>query len=231
MMKSSFTLQDKKQLTHDVFELTYTYNSEGTPIDPENLPKPGQYILFQLAPGLNRAYSLASFSDTHFTLIIKRVPEGKGSPLLCDAAIGSSFSGMIPLGHFVLQDTQRSACFIGTGTGFAPLYCQLLASSISERVKLPTAFVFGVRTIEDVFYQEEIQKLGTLFSDFYYIPYLSREAQTDFEHGYVIDWVTAENIQPYEEFYLCGSPTMVKSAREKLEALGIAKETIYFEQF
>ena len=138
---------------------------------------------------------------------------------------------MIPLGHFVLQDTPRSTCFIGTGTGFAPLYCQLLASSMSERAQLPTTFIFGVRTMDDVFYSEEIQHLGNLFSDFRYIPYLSREEKESFEHGYVIDWITAENIRPYEEFYLCGSPMMVKSAREKLEALGISKEALFFEQF
>lgn len=77
MLKSIFTLRSKKQLTHDVFELTYTYHPEGTKVVPEHLPKPGQYILFQLAPGVNRAYSIASFSESDFTLIIKRVPEGK----------------------------------------------------------------------------------------------------------------------------------------------------------
>jgi ferredoxin-NADP reductase len=35
----------------------------------------------------------------------------------------------------------------------------------------------------------------------------------------------------FEEFYICGSPAMVKSAREKLEALGITKEQILWEQF
>ncbi len=85
--------------------------------------------------------------------------------------------------------------------------------------------------MDDVFYSEEIQYLGNLFSDFRYIPYLSREKKESFEHGYVIDWITAENIRPYGEFYLCGSPTMVKSAREKLEALGISKEALFFEQF
>jgi len=35
----------------------------------------------------------------------------------------------------------------------------------------------------------------------------------------VTDWITAENIADFDEFYLCGSPVMVKSAREKLEML------------
>jgi NAD(P)H-flavin reductase len=55
-----------------------------------------------------------------------RDQEGKGSSIICDAEIGQVFSGMLPLGHFVLRDTLVSKCFIGTGTGFAPLYCQML---------------------------------------------------------------------------------------------------------
>jgi ferredoxin-NADP reductase len=47
----------------------------------------------------------------------------------------------------------------------------------------------------------------------------------------VTDWIVPENISSYEEFYLCGSPAMVKSAREKLEALGVVKEKVFWEQF
>jgi NAD(P)H-flavin reductase len=49
--------------------------------------------------------------------------------------------------------------------------------------------------------------------------------------GYVTDWITPESIVPYSEFYICGSPAMVKGAREKLDTLGIAKEQIFWEQF
>lgn len=66
---------------------------------------------------------------------------------------------------------------------------------------------------------------------FEYHPYLSREEKLWYTHGYVIDWITPESIIVYDEFYLCGSPAMVKSAREKLEALGIEKEKIFWEQF
>jgi ferredoxin-NADP reductase len=38
-------------------------------------------------------------------------------------------------------------------------------------------------------------------------------------------------IKQFEEFYLCGSPAMVKDAREKLEKLGIPKEKVFFEQY
>jgi ferredoxin-NADP reductase len=120
MIKTRFVLTSKKLLTHDVYELIYRYEN---PINIDFIH--GQYVLFQLAPGLNRAYSVAGFDTTGFTLIIKRIPDGRGSPIICDAVLGTVFEGMLPLGHFTLQSTHTNKCFIGTGTGFAPLYCQL----------------------------------------------------------------------------------------------------------
>ena len=137
MLRTTITLTDKKQLTHDVFELTYS-----CPDMVKEPPKPGQYVMFQLAPGLNRAYSIAIIREHTFTLIIKRIAEGRGSPLICDAEIGSVFNAMIPLGHFTLRDTPRSKCFIGTGTGFAPVYCQMLASSLSSNKPEKATFIF-----------------------------------------------------------------------------------------
>lgn len=235
MLRTTFSLTSKKQLTHDVFELIYS-----CPELPKEPPKSGQYVMFQLAPGLNRAYSLSSYTDDTFTLIIKRIPDGRGSPIICDAEIGTTFSGIIPLGHFVLQDTPKSKCFIGTGTGFAPLYCQMIASAQNIIQPENVAFIFGVRGFADDFYQDEIAKIGDSFASFQHVHYFSRETDFSTNHqspittqlsGYVTDWITPENITQYEEYYLCGSPAMVKSVREKLEALGIPKENIFFEQF
>lgn len=223
MFKTSFTLIAKRDLTHDVYELTYS-----CPDLVREPPQPWQYVMFQLAPGLNRSYSLASFSVDTFTLVIKKITEWKGSSIICDAEIGQVFSGMLPLGHFVLRDTRVSKCFIGTGTGFAPLYCQMLeCRGLLSRV----AFVFGVRELHDVFHADEIRELALAIPEFEYIPYLSREERPWFAHGYVIDWITPTNIADYREFYICGSPAMVRWAREKLEALGVESERVFWEQF
>lgn len=45
MIKTTFTLISKKELTHDVYELVYS-----CPDLARELPKPGQYVMFQLAP-------------------------------------------------------------------------------------------------------------------------------------------------------------------------------------
>ncbi len=233
MLKASFTLISKKKLTHDVYELVYT--CEDLHREP---PKPGQYLMFQLAPGLNRSYSLAAFQSGRFTLVIKRIPDGKWSPIICDAEVGSVLNGIIPLGHFTLQHTAKSKCFIGTGTGFAPLYCQLIWAKEARLPLHRVGFIFWVRMFEDSFYEEEIVSLKKDFPIFKYIQYYSRELDTTMrspEHesriGYVTDWINHESVASYEEFYICWSPAMVKSAREKLEYLGIEKEQIFWEQF
>lgn len=236
MIKTQFTLTEKKQLTHDVWELTYQ-----CPEMIRELPKPGQYVMFQLAVWLNRSYSIASIQHDTFTLIIKRIPDGKWSPLLCDAEIGTLFSGMIPLGHFILRETEKSKCFIGTGTGFAPLYAQLLAASHRDAKPQKIAFIFWVRNIIDRLYSDEIVTLGDAFDAFEYTQYFSREenlsatdaswAEWAHQRGYVTDWLTRENTSSYEEFYICGSPAMVKSAREILETLWVSPENIFWEQF
>ncbi len=54
-----------------------------------------------------------------------------------------------PLGGFVLQKTNFPKVFIGTGTGFAPLYFQM-RSLLQNHTKVPLFFLFGVREIRDV---------------------------------------------------------------------------------
>lgn len=232
MIKTSFTLISKELLTHDVYELIYT-----CPEMNWEPPIPGQYVMFQLAPGLSRAYSISQFGIDTFSLIIKRIEQGRGSPIICDAPVGTVFSGMLPLWHFTLRDTSLSKCFIGTGTGFAPLYCQMLASSQWTSKPEKVAFIFWVRNFSDSFYEDEIKKVGARFSDFEYIQYFSQETDVTLWNtntswtGYVTDWISKKSVEDYEEFYICGSPGMVKDARTKLESLGMRKEQIFWEQY
>jgi len=234
MIKTSFTLIGKKNLTADVYELIYRADDLVAA-----KPQPGQYVMFQLAPGLNRSYSFANFDlggeYPTFTLIIKRVEAGRGSPDICEAPIGTEFSGMLPLGHFTLQDTAKNKCFIGTGTGFAPLFCQL---ANIQQTDIAVAFIFGVRFFGDFFYDRELHRALHRCSRSTSVQFFSQETALEQfsgkatpRTGYVTDWITADNIAEYEEFYLCGSPAMVKSAREKLGELGVTKEQIFWEQF
>ncbi|MFZ4461084.1 MAG: ferredoxin--NADP reductase [Patescibacteria group bacterium] len=220
-----FTLVQKKILTHDVFELHFQAESE--------LPcKPGQYLLFTLNSGLKRSYSIAYKDGTNYMLIIKRLENGGGgSKEICDLEIGAVIHAMSPIGHFTLTEGDIPRLFIGTGTGFAPLYFQVRA--LEDRgFNAKTHFVFGVRAGEDLFYQDELRATEDRNAHFTFSQYLSREEKPGFTQGYVTAFLeNTEEVLTFQEFYICGSPVMVKDVRAKLEALGIEKTAIKFEQF
>ncbi|MDD5377156.1 MAG: FAD-dependent oxidoreductase [Candidatus Gracilibacteria bacterium] len=224
MQQISFKLIQKNKLTHDVYELIFTIQE---PVQVES----GQYVLFMLPESkLRRAYSIGYTDGQTFTFIIKRIDGGAGSTEICSLQTGEEIIGTVPLGHFILQKNPTPKLFIGTGTGFAPLYFQIRAM-MDTTIQTSLLFLFGVRTLSDVFYIDELNRMKSEYPMFDYQIFLSREDSEIAIHGRVTDFLVPENIAPYEEFYLCGSPAMVKEAREKLEKLKTEKEKIFFEQY
>ena len=61
------------------------------------------------------------------------------------------------MGHFVLRENTFPKVFIGTGTGFAPLY-YMIKSHFKKMTNDGIFFLFGVRELRDIFYQEELQQ-------------------------------------------------------------------------
>ncbi len=193
--------------------------------------EPGQYTLFLLPVSkLRRAYSIGYSDGRIFTYIIKQVENGVGSTEICSLKIGDTITGMIPLGHFMLKKNNTPKLFIGTGTGFAPLHFQI-RSMMDSNIETPLLFIFGIRTKSDIFYTEKLNQMKEQYPMFDYRIYLSQEDVKDTLLGRVTDFLITENITPYGEFYICGSPAMVKDTREKLERCGIEKEKVFFEQF
>ena len=65
-------------------------------------------------------------------------------------------------------------------------------------------FVFGVRFNEDMFYQEEFERLAKAYQNFTFTQFLSKGTPNTHEkQGYVGDILTPDFVSQYEEFYLC----------------------------
>lgn len=224
MQQLSFKLIEKNRLTRDVYELVFE--------TPEKIEvAPGQYALFLLPKSkLRRAYSIGYTDGQKFTFIIKQLEGGVGSTEICSLGLGEEIMGMVPLGHFVLKANTTPKLFIGTGTGFAPLYFQIRAM-MDSGIETPLLYIFGIRTAADIFYIDELNRMKQAYPLFDYKIYLSQDDAENTTRGRVTDFLKAENLAPYGEFYMCGSPAMVKEAREKLETAGIGKEKVFFEQF
>ena len=135
------------------------------------------------------------------------------------------------MGHFALPAIPGDTLFIGTGTGFAPLYYQrrsLCESGAEQKLH----FVFGVRSETDIFYHDELEMMIGDHANLSFTQYLSKPTeQGQYQAGYVTDCLTSENIAQYQTFSICGSPAMVKNAREILESAGVSKDQIKFEQY
>lgn len=223
-MNKTLKLLKTNKLTHDVYELIF--KSEEL-IDV----LPGQFITFILPSWLRRAYSVSYTDWNNFEFIIKRLEQWRwGSKEICDLQIWTELAYIWPVGHFVLKEDNKPKLFIWTWTWFAPLYFQI-KSALENNISAKIHFIFWVRFLEDVFYEEILKNFTNKYSNFTYWLYLSREDSENYYRWYVTDYFSIENISNYEEFYICGSPQMVIDARNKLENLRINKENIYFEQY
>jgi NAD(P)H-flavin reductase len=229
MARNLLTLSSKEQLTQDIYELEFHWRETV-------MSQPWQYVTFAL-PNLKeiRSYSIAWKQNEGNVLkfIIKRLEDGRWwSKEICDMELWKELKCVWPKWDFILNPENNNKIFIWTGTWFAPLYYQL--RSYLERWGIwKVDFVFWERSIENVFYQEEIQELRRKYNKLDFKIYLSREVSESIEYyrWRVTDYITNKNIEWFDEFYLCGSPTMVEEVKEKLSELCIGKEKVFSEKY
>lgn len=202
--------------------------------------KPGQFIMLNLpieAKFTNRSYSIASppYNNNTFELAIVLNPKGLGTPYLWEEVKkGSELQVSKALGKFTLHfPIEEDLCFIGTGTGIAPLRSMLLHIFRNNIPYKNLYLIFGNRWEKDILYREEMEVMASQHPNFHYIPVLSRDNPGwTGRKGYVH--------QVYEEifadkrpatFYLCGWRDMLHDARKKIEEMGYDKKKIKFESY
>lgn len=201
---------------------------------------PGQFVMLNLpieSKYRNRSYSIASppLGNNTFELAIVLNPKGMGTPYLWKSAkVGSAIDVSKPLGKFILQNPiEEDICFIGTGTGIAPLRSMIL-HIFNNNISFKNIYlIFGNRWEKDILYYKEFIDLDAKHSNFHFIPVLSRDNPGwTGKKGYVHE--------VYEEifadkrsatFYLCGWKDMLRDARLKIESMGYEKKKIKFESY
>lgn len=106
-----------------------------------------------------------------------------------------------------------------------------MASHSSKYALSPTTLLFGVRKKEDVFYLEELQKIKNNYNAFRFEIFLSQESQEGFHSGRITEYLRNNNLSTFEEFYICGSPTMVSEVRSILAEKNIPETQVFYEQY
>ena len=143
----------------------------------------GQYLSVRYG-NRTRAYSIASSPSREETeLCIRRVPEGKLSPRLCDElSVGDRLAIRGPSGHLLLEDvSSRDMAFLATGTGVAPMksmidYTFEQGRDEFRREKRDVWLFLGAAWEDDLPYHESFRSLDESQENFHYIPCLSRES-------------------------------------------------------
>lgn len=206
--------------------------------------KPGQYSDLTI-PGTDqhRSFSMATTPTEAGTLefVIKRYPGGHFSGLLENSlVVGDEIELNGPYGSFTIKDRpERSIVCIGGGAGMAPIL-SLLKHLVETQNTRSVHFYYGARTAADLFYLDEIKKLGSTLTDFTFVPCLSEETATDWQvlgvengdFGFVTDVVDRREADlTNADLYLCGPPPMVDAAMPLLDSRGVSAEHIYFDKF
>ncbi|MHB8482635.1 MAG: ferredoxin--NADP reductase [Nitrospiria bacterium] len=191
-----------------------------------HVPKEGKII--------RKPYSVASppFDPTLLELCIKRVEGGFVSNTFFSYQEGTPIPIDGPDGVFILRNPfLYDLCFIGTGTGIAPLRSMiqwLFYEGFSKRLCL----IFGVRNENEILYEKEFKELEKKHSNFQFVPTLSRPIHWQGETGYV-----QEKIGKFignaagKEAYVCGLAPMIDAVKEKLKSAGFDRKQIHYEKY
>ena len=222
-----------KNLAHDVRQLDLRL------IEPKTINfKPGQFISFEMPHPqtgrlVTRAYSIASQpsqSDV-VTLLFNLVPGGPGSGFLFHLKEGEKTQFKGPAGHFYLrEDPGRDLLFIASGTGIAPIRSMLLANAERPDARPATLF-WGLRSQQDLYYQDELAELTKRMPTLTAITTLSRPEPGWFGKSGRVLRLIEERIASVKNLavYLCGNSAMIADATSLLQNKGLCP--IYREKY
>jgi NAD(P)H-flavin reductase len=205
----------------------------------------GQFISVREPRGdkfVTRAYSIGSppRGNNTFDLCLNRVDEGFMSNFLCDRLVGETARFHGPHGLFVLTPEVEDVIFVATGTGVAPFRSMVQhlfgedGSSQQRHRGKHIWLVYGTRYPEDVYYQEEFERLAAEHTNFHYIATLSRGPENwTGSRGYVQEYVRKVVGERKDmHVYICGLNEMVSSVRNLLiEECGWEKKRVIYERY
>ena len=202
---------------------------------------PGQWLSVKATTPegeeMTRAYSIASppGENGHFAFCLNRVEEGFMSNYLCNLEEGAQISFQGPFGSFTLRPPLRDSVFIATGTGIAPFRSMLhwLLADAERHQGHQFWLLFGARTLQDLYYREEFERLAAEHENFHFLPTLSRAGgEWKGLRGYVQQHLgEIVGMRTDMHAYICGLDKMVKANRELLKELGWERTAIRYERY
>ena len=186
-----------------------------------------------------RSYSIASApEDSRVAITVERLEDGEVSPYLVgELKVGDKLELRGPIGgYFVWKAADvRPLLLIAGGSGIVPLMAMLRHREAVGN-KAPTRLLYSSRTIEDIIYKDELDRLTTSDGGLKVVHTLTRSQPSGWKsYGRRIDRDMVRDVAwPKEEgpvVYICGPTAFVETAADLLVELGYEPAMIKTERF
>jgi ferredoxin-NADP reductase len=203
--------------------------------------RPGQHVDVRLTAEdgyqAQRSYSIASApGNGRVALTVERIEDGEVSPYLVDDLLpGDRLEVRGPIGGYFVWEPELGGplLLVAGGSGIAPLM-SMLRHHAAVGSDVPVRLVYSSRSLEDVIYREELERLAGAAVEV--VQTLTRERPPGW-NGYArrIDAQLLDEVAwPVSErplAYVCGPTTLVEAAAQALAALGYEPARIKTERF
>jgi Na+-transporting NADH:ubiquinone oxidoreductase subunit F len=248
--KFNFRPGEYIQLEIPPFEATLNYAEVQEPFKSIWINDNVFHFLAKNSMQARRNYSLASNPDLENVLRLNvrlaLPPEGK----ICNVGIGSTYVFNLmpgdkvklygPYGNFhIRQENKNDMIYIGSGAGMGPLRSHI--SYLLETLKTDRKIVYwyGAKSKLDLYYTEYFRGLTKRYPNFSFHQALSRTQESDGVNtfpGYIHHFVEMKYLSQCKnpngsEYYLCGSPAMIKSMLTTLYKFDVNNENISYDEF
>ena len=200
---------------------------------------------------VSRAYSMANYPGEKGIIKLNvriaspppngspDIPPGQVSSYIFNLQPGDEVTIAGPFGEFFMQESDAEIVFIGGGAGMAPLRSHIFDLFLDKKTDRKVSYWYGGRSLKEVFYSEEFEKLAQEHDNFTFhlalsnpLPEDNWTGPTGFIHLILYDQYLKDHPAPEDiHYYMCGPPAMTKSIIEMLDNLGVGKENIHFDDF
>jgi Na+-transporting NADH:ubiquinone oxidoreductase subunit F len=197
-----------------------------------------------------RAYSMANYPEESDIIMLNvriatpppgtnDIPPGIMSSYIFNLKPGDKVVISGPFGEFFARETDNEMVFIGGGAGMAPMRSHIFDQLRRLKSKRKITFWYGARSLREMFYVDDFNKLQAENPNFKWHIALSEPKPEDNWTGYTgfIHNVLYENYlknhpAPEDcEFYMCGPPMMNAAVIKMLEDIGVERENIMLDDF
>jgi NAD(P)H-flavin reductase/hemoglobin-like flavoprotein len=196
----------------------------------------GQYVSVECRyqPRLWRVYSIANAprKENELEFHVRAVGAGwVSSALVRRLKVGDMIKLAAPMGTMTLdrKSTRDIVCVAG-GTGLAPIKALVEELTRYNRTRWVHVF-FGARTCEGLYDLSDLLRMAARYPWLSVVPAVSDEETQGIERGNVDEVMARYGPWKEHDFFVCGSPAMVKATLRRLAELQVPSIRIRYDAF